>query len=268
MNHPLSIFVLYSTSRKTQFEQFNRLLAGCIGVERCQKILVTDGAADVAPDGYDVREVHRSGNHYCWSDAWAAGVGAAVHDRILYLDCDRILPKRYLWFISESLTDFEIVYPRTLVNFTRPVSDDVFANQEDLLAEKVLTETITGDYHKLPCRGPMSGCSAFTKRTYAHLGPLDRTYQAWGYPDVEYQEVAKRNGCIFRPVDAVVHHLHHGRELPMPTFIRVNAWNGVRFFRKWKLPFTHHFNMQLDEIGLTADELMNMTLDELLERSR
>jgi hypothetical protein len=89
---------------------------------------------------------------------------------------------------------------------------------------------------------------------------------AWGYPDLEYQEAIKAKGCTFRPIDTEVFHLHHNYELPMPLFFAVNAWNGVRFFKKWKLPPTPLFMGGLGDLGLTTEYLLSVGIDELMAK--
>jgi hypothetical protein len=266
MDYPLSIFVLYSIDRREQFLQFDRLLSLCDNYQHCQKILIADNDLNVNPVDYEIEVLKRRGRHFCWSDAWSAALARAKCDKILYLDCDRILPLWYLRTIGDTLKDYEIVHPRTVVNLLVPVNDEQLLQDSSGLDPALYTrELMTADYNSLPCRGPMSGCTAFTRTTYDYLGPLDRSYIAWGYPDLEYQEVAKKKGCVFRPIPTETYHLHHGYEFERSRFLKVNAWNGARFFRKWKLPHTDKFRGQLIEIGLTAEQLLEMDIGTLLD---
>ncbi len=267
MTYPLSIFVLYSTGRRRQFEQFTRLLSRCEYYTECQKILIADTKSDISPSDYLTKIIQRSGKYFCWSDAWSAAMNLVESDKVLYLDCDRILPEWYLKTVIDTLNDYEFVHPSHLWNFKCDLPDEVFLDH-NLLFNKYpgtwSTERLTAEYIKLPCRGPLSGTTAFTAKTYHYVGPLDKTYQAWGYPDLEYQEAAKAKGCVFRPINTEVYHLYHGYEINSDLFYKVNLWNGVRFFKKWKLPYTAHFKHGLQSSNITAEQLLGMTLDELL----
>lgn len=267
MTYLLSIFVLYSPSRRRQFEQFSRLLARCNRYQDCQKLLVCDDKTDVYPDDYETIIVPRQGPHFCWSDAWASAMAAVESEKVLYLDCDRILPEWYLERVIDTLKDHEFVYPQTLWNLQCDVPDEVLLSQEMLLTKYKAawrSERLTAEYIYLPCRGPLSGTTAFTARTYRHVGPLDRSYVAWGYPDIEYQEMAKSRGCVFRPIDCEVLHLSHSYEIDPGLFYKVNAWNGVRFFKKWKLPYTSYFKKELVRREVTDKYLLSVTLDKLI----
>lgn len=271
MPYPLSIFVLYSPSRRRQFEQFARLLTRCDRYSDCQKILVADNRTDIRPSDYETLVVPRQGNHFCWSDAWAAAMAAVSSDKVLYLDCDRILPDWYLTHIIDTLRDYEFVYPLHLWNMSCDLPDEALLDRDLLFRDyggQWTAERLTAEYNYLPCRGPLSGTSAFTVKSYQHIGPLDRSYLAWGYPDLEYQEAIKTKGCIFRPVDTEVIHLHHGYEIEPRLFHLVNAWNGVRFFKKWKLFPTPMFMNYLKRHRLTAEYLLSITIDELLAKPK
>lgn len=256
----LSIFVLYAPSRRPQFEQFSRFLQRCRGYGDCQKLLVCDGPCDVRPAGYEVVEVKRDGKYFCWADAWSAAMAAVRGDKVLYLDCDRVVPIWYLAYLEQTLKDYEFVHPSKLFNLNEPVDDDGLFDPK-----KHWVERLSASYLDLPCRGPMSGTSAFTVKSYEFVGPLDRSYLSWGYPDLEYQEQIKSKGCTFRAVDADVYHLHHPYEIETGRFLTVNVWNGVRFFRKWKLPYTKRFTDALLHLGLTPERLLAMTLDEVMD---
>lgn len=264
MTYPLSIFILYSPSRRPQFEQFARLLSRCEQYQKCQKILVADSTTDITPEGYDIVAVPRSSQHFCWSDAWSAAMAAVKSDKVLYLDCDRVLPTWYLTHIIDTLKDYEFAHPSCLWNLTRYVNDDKLIDRRNLDPNIYWPEFPTANSIFLPCRGPMSGTSAFTVKSYEFVGPLDRSYICWGYPDLEYQEMIKSKGCIFRPIESVVLHLHHSYEIGGLAFAKVNAWNGARFFTKWKLPFTKSFLNSLTTIGITVEELLKASIDEML----
>ncbi len=264
MTQPLSIFVLYSPSRRQQFEQFSRLLAHCERYAECQKILVADNQTDINPADYETIVVPRATRHFCWSDAWSAAMDAVRSPKVLYLDCDRILPRWYLAWLIENLKDYEFVYPSCLWNLKTDVPDEHLLDPSKLDPANYWVEYPTANNMCFPCRGPMSGTSAFTVTSYDLIGPLDRGYVAWGYPDLEYQEMIKSKGHVFRPVDVPVIHLKHDYEIDFQVFLRVNAWNGVRFFRKWKIPYTAAFKRSLEAIELTPDDLFRLTMDDLL----
>ncbi len=267
MTYPLSVFVLYSPSRRRQFDQFYRLFTRCQRYSDCQKLLICDNSTDVDPPDYQTIIVPRAGTFFCWSDAWAAAMAVVQSQKVLYLDCDRILPDWYLQKLIDTLGDHEFVYPQRLWNFNTDMPDEILLDQKALLTKFKETwrlERLTAEYIDLPCRGPLSGTTAFTTKTYEIIGPLDRNYVAWGYPDLEYQEVAKSKGCIFRPIDTEVLHLAHDYEMNPDLFYAVNAWNGVRFFKKWMLPYSPNFRKGLAKHKLSAEHLLNITLDELV----
>lgn len=264
MTHPLSVFVLYSPSRRPQFEQFARLLARCDRYDECQKILVADNETDIRPPDYDTIVVPRASKHFCWSDAWDAAMKTVRAEKVLYLDCDRILPKWYLTQLIDTLKDYEFVYPSCLWNLKIDVPDEHLIDPSKLDPDDYWVEYPTANNRAFPCRGPMSGTSAFTVASYNYIGPLDRNYVSWGYPDLEYQEAIKAKGSIFRPIDVPVLHLKHNYEIDYQIFLKVNAWNGVRFFKKWKLPYTPAFIESLNKLQLTPEDLFKLTMDDLL----
>ena len=113
----ISIFVMYSADRLPQLKTTIRCLEAMDGYQDCQKILVADETTNISPDGWDVVEVPRPKGQFNWAAMWDAGVAMSKHDKILYLDSDRILPRDYLTRVWETLEDNKVLFCGSLFNF-------------------------------------------------------------------------------------------------------------------------------------------------------
>jgi predicted glycosyltransferase involved in capsule biosynthesis len=83
----------------------------------------------------------------------------------------------------------------------------------------------------------MSGCVAFTRRTYYDVGGFDPSFVGWGYPDYDFWMRALCYGCQFIPLKFPELHQYHERDgVPDDVFLAMNLWNGVQYFDKWMMP--------------------------------
>lgn len=263
----LSILVLYSTDRLRQFATSLSLWRQLEKFDHCQVVLVSDGPTSLRPPGVDVVEVQRPGPYYCWGKVWDAGLEACQYDRIVYVDCDRVLSTEFLRTVDRLLRDDLILYPAKLLNVKFDFNLQRLQRLRDL-PDRYPTlwtpEAISANPADAPCRGPFSGCTALTRSTYERIGPVDRRYVGWGYPDVDYLTAALRAGVKFQSIPATHLHLKHGYAVPHSQFMMMNCWNGLQYHAKWGTEPTQRLLQLVAECGVTAKDLITASLDEAI----
>jgi len=244
---------MYSRDREEQFALTLSFLREMSGYKDCQKTLVVDGKTNIVPEDFEVIQVPRTNNQFCWGRMWDAGVATARFRKILYLDSDRLLPSTYLRKVANVLDDRKFVF--TSRHFM--VLDRQIAKEEcsELLNSDF---SIFGDPRfsgklryeprfQQPFPGPgknvMSGNTAFTKETFYELGGVDHWYCGHGaYADTDFHMKAGKFGCEFIDLQEPELHCHHHKldksSNPLTTeeLYRLSLDNFVYYIWKWDLP--------------------------------
>lgn len=249
----ISIFIMYSGDRKEQLNTTINFLRKMDLYEQCQKTLVIDSKNNVIIDDFEVIEVPRINNQFCWSDMWQAGVATAKFDKILYLDSDRLLPKNYLLYVNNLLKDdvflftskhfmmvdsIEIDDLEELINSS--FEDGLFA--EEKFARKLKFEPRLKQPFPGPGKNVMSGSTSFTKKTYYNIGGVDRWYCGHGaYADTDFHMSAAKYGCEFIDIPVFEIHCHHDKlnndsKLSKDELYLLSLDNFIYYISKWKLP--------------------------------
>lgn len=252
----LSIFVMYSTDRSQALGYTIHFLEQMYGYSQCQKILVVDGQSDIHPKGWDVVEVPRNKGKFCWGRMWDAGVGVSKYETIIYLDSDRLLPKRLLTCVLDNIAEDTFLYtsPHFQMYEVLPVeSCRKFVETNDLSATVQLDEFLaklkfdpkTGVPHHGSGKNVMSGCTAFTRSTYIKLGGVDHWYCGHGaYADTDFHYQAAVGGCRFVDLQLPELHFPHSKlddkrdEINKDDLNRLALDNFIYYCNKWCLPLT------------------------------
>lgn len=249
----ISIFIMYSGDRKPQLETTISFLRRMELYEKCQKTLVVDCKNNVILDDFDIIEVPRINNQFCWADMWQAGVATAKFDKILYLDSDRLLPRSYLSQVNRMLKDNVFLF--TSRHFM--MIDDIESKELDELVNSPFEKGVFAEERfsrklkfeprlKQPFPGPgknvMSGNTAFTKDTFYNIGGVDRWYCGHGaYADTDFHMNAGKHGCEFLDIPVCEIHCHHEKlqntsKLSKDELYLLSLDNFIYYIAKWKLP--------------------------------
>ncbi len=250
----LSIFVMFSPDRVSQLRQTVECLRDMPLYDSCQRTLVVDDRLPETnlPD-WNVTVVPRIDGDFSWANMWDAGVGTARHERILYLDSDRLLPRDYLSRVVEALSDDVFVFTSRHFMMTGDLPTDAC---RELLSDSSMNVIADPRYlgllryeprHGEPYPGPgknvMSGNTAFTRKTFLRLGGVDPWYRGHGaFADTDFHMTAARAGCRFVDLDATELHCFHpkldssGKRLSDKDLQLLALRNFVYFCNKWSLP--------------------------------
>ena len=207
----------------------------------CQKILCVDGSPNISPTDFSIVQVQRPKDLFNWAAAWEAGISAAKHDVLLYLDCDRVLPLDYLSHLYDRINDHTFFYSESLyqiktncsLQMVRGIRDNPDEHQRYIRIDNRAPHPPTWKTVQ-HSRTPMSGNVGFTKTAYKKSGGLDPTYEGWGYPDYDYYLQTYRQGYHFETIKGREFHLKHGYPNDK-EFQFMNLWNAVKFCTKWNI---------------------------------
>lgn len=248
-----SLFIMYSTDRKEALDATISCLKRMDLYDSCQKTLVVDTKTDFFLPDWDLVEVPRVGTDFCWGRMWDAGVCTAKHEKIVYLDSDRLLPKCFLKNISESIDDDKFVFTsfhfqllkempvEHCVEFLETMNDLGTFTDDKFMGNLKYEAKHQGPIHR-PGKNVMSGSVGFTKKTYFRLGGVDHWYCGHGaYADTDFHYAAAVGGCQF--VDLCLPELHwpHQKKKDGETLSQEQLWlmslnNFIRYCVKWGLP--------------------------------
>jgi hypothetical protein len=249
----ISIFIMYSTDRAAALAHAIACLRDMPMYAGCQRTLVVDGKIDAAPADWQAVQVPRVKGKFCWGRMWDAGVGTARHEKIVYLDSDRLLPPEFLTRVADVADDTFAYTSRHFAMGSVPPLDVC----KRLLAVRDFTDLIrhpefVGRFgyevrHGEPLHGPgknvMSGSVAFTKRTYQRLGGVDHWYCGHGaYADSDFHMQAAVAGCRFVDLDLTEFHYPHdkaaadGSPLNREALQILGLDNFIYYCRKWGVP--------------------------------
>jgi hypothetical protein len=250
----ISIFIMYSTDRSEALSHTLACLRQMPLYDNCQKTLIVDGKIDQIPQDWEVVQVPRVDNNFCWGRMWDAGVCSAQFEKVIYLDSDRLLPKNYLQLIDENLEDDIFIF--TSVHFMmkrellieeckRMLSYDTV---EELMADSSILGTLQYEVRNIqPLHGPgknvMSGSTAFKRSTYLNLGGVDQWYCGHGaFADSDFHMQATVAGCKFMDLSIPeLHYPHHKFGENKNPLKEKELWllglnNFIYYCDKWGLP--------------------------------
>lgn len=247
----LSIFVMYSNDREDALFYTRNCLEEMELYSECQKILVVDGQCDLNLPDWLIVEVSRNDGKFCWANMWNSGVGAAHFDKIVYLDCDRLLPKSYLRLVNDCLEDDTFVFTSmhfNLLEFLSPeLCYEVLKGSKGRFLENEISGKIQYEPRAIwPVHGAgknvMSGSTAFTKSTYRRLGGVDPWYCGHGaFADSDFHMTAYRAGCKFVDLGLTELHLPHykltqnGDPISWQKLWKLSLRNFIYYCWKWDL---------------------------------
>lgn len=239
----LSIFIIYSVDRIKQFEIFYSCLREMPGYEECQKILIVDGEkSNIYPPDFQVVLCRRPKKNFNWALAWDLGVQNSIHEKIWYLDSDRILPLDYLQKLYEEIEDDCFVYSSQIVSMM---------NHENLQTIKECRKNPYLNWGKykedwrLPCppnmeflsmgKNPMSGNTGFTKKTFLKSGGLDYSFEGPALADTDYYYKTYLKRYKFKTIPCLELHLKHEYDMKITTREYMYMYNALHVCKKYNL---------------------------------
>ena len=247
---------MYSNDRTEELLKTLECMRDMDFYEECQVMLCVDGKfCNISSNGLEIVFIERpESGLFCWAKCWDICVEKSICDKILYLDSDRVLPKNYLQIINDCLEDGMFMFPGSLYSLKERVSSDVLRAIRDKPEEytSLLKEDHRVDHpSKAICRkNPMSGCTAFTRKTFVDSGGLDWGFQGWGYPDTDYFRKTYQMGFKFNSIDCVELHQKHDYVGGVRTLRLHNLWNGMRYVKKWELDIPEYFYSECRDLGV------------------
>lgn len=249
---------MYSTDREKQLEYTISCLRDMQLYPQCQKTLVVDGKmSGVRPNDWQIIEVPRFDDKFCWGRMWDAGVTSANNEIVLYLDSDRMWPKNFLEEIIKNIEHDKFLFTsqhflildhnmdvELCKEFLRKAPED----ETIMMSDKFFGKLQYDPRWEKPLHGPgknvMSGGTAFTKNTYYRVGPVDPWYCGHGaFADTDYHQQAARSNCKFHDLKIPELHCHHERlernePLNILEYRKKGLDNFIYYVKKWALPIS------------------------------
>lgn len=241
---------MYSPDRRKAFEVMLAFLSKMSLYNRCQRTLVVDGASDTIYEGWKNVEVPRIDGEFCWANMWDAGVATAKHDKIIYLDSDRLLPAGFLQQMNQSIEDDVFVFTsnhfQLLQDMLVEECVELIEHIEQRNTVKMMGKVRFEPKFSNPVHGSgknvMSGCTGFTKKTYYRLNGVDPWYRGHGaFADTDLHFSAKLHKCKFIDLGVLEMHYHHsklgndGKAFDAVTLRQLSLDNFIYYCIKWKL---------------------------------
>lgn len=247
---------MYSSDRREAFEHMVSFLEDMPLYNNCQKTIVADEESNISLPGWGLIKIPRIDGKFCWANMWNAGVLTAEHEKVIYLDSDRLLPRNFLQQCVKEIRDDLFVYTshhfimleKKPLDWSKEVvallseGADIFLN-EDIIGTIKFDPRFGEPVHG-PGKNVMSGCTGFTKKTYFRLGGVDPWYCGHGaYADTDFHFQAATYGCDF--VDLKMPELHYPHEkktqdalLSKDELAVLGLDNFIYYCHKWQLPLT------------------------------
>lgn len=237
--------MLYSPDRLEQLNKTIACLKDTEGFGDCEKILCVDGKSNVKLDGFEIIEIPRKKDLYCWADALNTGVKKATREIILYMDSDRIVPTSFLIKVQQIINRRCFVFLSRMyslrgnvdLQYIRKLRNDINNGSLDKHKKNLKADHRTLNPLNIDKKNPMSGCVAFYQDDFLALGGFDASFVGWGYPDYDFFMNLTKNKYQLTPIKGVEIHQHHTYNIKPDLRHAMNAWNCARYHDKWKLPY-------------------------------
>jgi hypothetical protein len=256
----LSIITVFSSDRLKQLMQQEAYMVRYEDWRNCERIIVLDG--DQIPSEVKAKVIKYEGNGkpFNFKLAWDLGVKAASHKNLLLADSDRLFDKAFL-NASKATSDYQICYPKRLINLKEEVEDIESIN----INMPVKAQPISHRYIRQSSRNPASGHMALTAITYKFIDrKIDEQQLSYGYTDQDFTETARRAKIAFKPVDCTSIHLKHGYHIRSEVFTSLNLKNGIAHFKKFNLPLPSHLKNYILNKDLDIDLIEAMSFEEVM----
>ena len=229
-----------------------------------EKILIIDGDSKPPIDGFKYVNYDRRYGRFNFNEAWDLGVSIATNERLIMLDCDRLIPKS---LITRALTlkDYEVIYPKWLINMKSDIAD----------VESIESDRVVGDLQKISHRyqdrsgrNAFSGNYAITLNTFNSLPRYNGEEIAFcGFTDLDANQAARLSGVKFVPLESKSIHLHHGYTIASGAFTHINVKNSIAFHKIYELPLPKHISDYMSSQKLDASYFINTSYEEILNGS-
>lgn len=237
----VSVLFFYANNRQLLFEYALDCLERIELWKQCEKIVCSDGPTKFRRDGYKVIEVTRPRRDYNWAAVWQAGVEAASHEYLWYLDCDRIVPVNYLTEALKLLKPKEWVYPRNTLRLTQVLGVIDLMKVQDGYNRHFVGEveprvdnppsTVTSQ----PGKNPFSGNALFTKTEFLASGGLNPAFDGYGYADIDYYQKMHQLGQKFVICPLDEYHEWHTHAVDNERDRKMMYYNGFMYCKNWNL---------------------------------
>jgi hypothetical protein len=159
------------------------------------------------------------------------GVEAAVSERIVFMDSDRILPPLHFERTFSSLKIGTAAAVECILNVTAPAKDSEILHHWFGYTEERRSKTLAPNARNL-----CSGCTVIHKTDFLKAGGMDEDYVGYGYEDQDMARRLQRAGVEAVWWDGKEVHLYHERATYGSSdqkLLFVN--NGLRYCKKWGL---------------------------------
>lgn len=161
------------------------------------------------------------------------GVKMAQSDILVVLDSDRILPPGYFQKVLGSIEEDDMVTTRFMRKLTRPAADiDIIEEKYSFYDEE---RSISNRAYS---RSAFSGNIVLYKKQYEKAGGMDESYVGYGFEDADMTARLTSVGVRphYRP-ELELHLYHEECSYGDHDQKRMFLDNGLRFCRKWKVPY-------------------------------
>ena len=231
---PVSVVVPYFEAREKLARTLAALERQTYPRHLFEVVIVDDGSTPPLappPSPLDVRVVRREGSGFKAAAARNAGVEAAAHSILVFLDCD-VLPEaeflaahaRWHHVVSDVLTvgwcsyiDVDDIAPAAIRD--RPGSlEELFSGREfdRSWVEKFIHKTTGLTIHHHDVFQAVTGIFSIGRAFYESFGGFDESFVRYGFEDTEFGYRAYASGALLAPVGKTFT-WHQGRWQPNRT---------------------------------------------------
>lgn len=230
-----SIIIYFHSSRKSNLFQQLRFLQEREPIQLYQLILICqDKFSDPLNFGFhDTKLVCLDSLDYRKPFMCNTGVGLASSENIVILDCDRILPKNYIWSNVYGLDDNSLITSVKLYSLSKDYSDsDIKSGNLKMIPD------FKSVSNRIRSKNMFSGNTIMKKTDYLRMGGMDENYVGYGFADNDMTETCIRGGMNLIYNESIELHLHHVKNIFLDgvertSFKDVCLKNGLYYCSKW-----------------------------------
>jgi len=200
-------------------------------IQECEAILVChDRCSDIETGFGKTRCLNLNLPEMILSKQTNVGVEQASCEKLIVLDCDRLLPAGYFHEVIEQMHPKEMISTTNVVKLTNPSTDTEIV----LGAYKFFNEARTISDPGTRCI--WSGNVAFHKSDYYAAGAMDEFYVGYGWEDTDMalRMLKIRVQPIMRS-DLEIHLYHEGTTYGSQNQKSLFIKNGIKFCRRWNI---------------------------------
>lgn len=259
----ISIGLLYTNTRAIQATTVATTITSIPYNRTFDLMQIVDGTKYNPLPGFRTITVERKHKYFYKKELIDTAFNAAKKNVVLIIDCDRLLDKEFI-YQAATINKNQCIFCKSIHNLTSQNNNHkLYTDQLDSVAT-IENRVEFRDGTIEPAKTPTSGAFALHKSDYLRKPTWNSDFIGWGFNDTDLYTHLYFNGIEFISTNHTEVHLYHQYEIPKIKLLAMNAWNGIKYYRKWNLPIPTTMSELFSYLRVEMNTVQDTTIEQFI----